>query len=176
MTTPLHVTVDFAGERQVSRMLLAPVAGADNLERSWNLILDKFDDWIADQFDTRGDTFGTPWDPLADSTIEAKTQAGYSDPEQPLVATGALFLSLQGGPGGIRRVDGDSAELGTHNPDLGWHHGRARSGSNPVPRRPVFELDEARRRWVVEILRAGVFRDTHGLVRDRRGRFAGIGL
>lgn len=176
MVGPPRITVDFTGERQVSRMLLAPAEASRDLRRSWDVILDQFEDWTGEQFDTRGATFDTPWEPLADSTIDQKARAGYADPEQPLVATGALFLSLQGGPGGYRHVDGNSAEWGTTNPNLGWHHGRVRSSSNPVPRRPVFELDEAKRRWVVDVLHRGVFRDAGGLVRDRRGRFAGLGL
>lgn len=176
MVTPPRITVDFTGERQVSRMLLGPAERSHDFRRSWDTILDQFEDWIGDQFDTRGDTFGTPWEPLADSTIAQKSRAGYSDPAQPLVATGALALSLQGGPGGFRHVDGESAEFGTHDPNLGWHHGRTRSATNPVPRRPVFELDEERRRWIIDVLARGVFRDPTGFVRDPRGRFAALGL
>lgn len=176
MVTPPRVTVTFDGERQVSRMLLAPADASRNLGRSWDTILDQFEDWIGEQFESDGRTFGTPWQPLKPATVAAKRKAGYSDPGQALVATGALALSLQGGPGGFRRVDGDSAEFGSHERTLPFHQGRHRSATNPVPRRPVFELDEAKRRWVLDVLRRGVFRDGGGYVRDRGGRFAALGL
>jgi hypothetical protein len=176
VVAPPRITVTFSGERQVSRMLLAPAKASEDLRRPLNTVLDQFEEWIGDQFETEGRTFGTPWAPLRDATVEAKGKAGYSDPGQALVATGALLLSLQGGPGGFRDVDSDSAEFGSHEDTLAYHHGRQRSATNPVPRRPVFELDEAKRRWVMDVLHRGVFRDAGGYVRDRGGRFAAFGL
>jgi hypothetical protein len=157
MGPPVKIEVDVLGDVVLSRRLLRVAENAADLSDAFDTILDTFEEWTGEQFDSRGGTFGTPWDPLADSTIESKTRAGYADPEQPLVATGALALSLQGGPGGVHEVGPEGATWGTRNPNAMWHHGRDRSGTNPVPRRPIFELDEIRRRWIMGVLHRSVF-------------------
>jgi hypothetical protein len=153
----VKIAVDVLGDVVISRRLMRWGDNAADLSDAFDTIMDAFEDWTGEQFESRGGTFGTPWDPLADSTIASKERAGYSDPEQPLVATGALALSLQGGPGGVRDVGPEEAEWGTRDPNAMWHHGRARSGSNPVPRRAIFEPDEVRRRWIMAQLHRAVF-------------------
>lgn len=158
----VRISVEVLGDVVISRRLLRWADNAEDLSGAFDTILDAFEDWTGEQFDSRGGAFGTPWEPLADSTIRSKERAGYADPEQPLVATGALALSLQGGPGGVHTVGPEEAEWGTRNPNAMWHHGRARSGSNPVPRRPIFEPDEAKRRWMMSVLHRAVFESGGG--------------
>lgn len=153
----MRIRVDVLGDVVLNREFLRVGANASDLSGSFDVILDQFEEWTADQFESRGDEFGAPWEPLTVGTIAEKARAGAADPAQPLVRTGALALSFLGGPGGVREVGPDEAEWGTRNPNAMWHHGRVRSADNPVPRRPLFELDEARRRWVFGVLQRGVF-------------------
>jgi len=158
----VRVDVDVLGETVLSRRFLRVADNATDFTEPFGTILDEFETWTGEQFESRGQAFGTPWDALADSTIAAKERAGYADPEQPLVATGALALSFQGGPGAVRHIGRDEAEWGTRNPNAMWHQGRARSGSNRVPRRPLFEPDELKRRWMMGVLHRHLF-ETGGL-------------
>lgn len=154
----LAVRVDVLGDTVLHRRFLRIGENASDLSTSFESILDTFEEWTGEQFESEGAEFGTPWEPLADSTIRQKARMGAADPAQPLVMTGALVGSLQGGPGGVRDVGPDQAEWGTHDENAMWHHGRRRSGGNSTPRRPIFELDEARRRWVMRVLHEGTFR------------------
>lgn len=153
----MKVRVDVLGDVVLSREFLRVGENARDLSEPFGEILDAFEDWTGEQFDSDGGFFGTPWEPLAESTIARKRREGAADPTQALVHTGALALSLQGGPRGVHEVGPSEAAWGTRDPNAMWHHGRARSADNPVPRRPIFELDEARRRWVMGVLQRGVF-------------------
>lgn len=149
----MKLEVSVLGDTVISRRLIRWGDNAADLSDAFDTIMDEFEVWWDEQFQTRGATFGTGWDPLAASTVASKTRAGYADPEQPLVATGAL----RGSGGSIRRSGAEEAEWGTDDPNAMWHHGRHRSGSNRVPRRPLFEPDELKRRWMMDVLHRSVF-------------------
>lgn len=158
----VRLTVEVLGDRVIDRRLLRVAHNASDLSDAFDEILDAFETWTGRQFETQGGEFGTRWDPLTDDTVAQKEREGVAEPAQALIRTGALFLSLQGGPGGIRDVGREEAVWGTRNPDAMWHHGRRRSSENPVPRRPIFEPDEIRRRWMMDVLQRAVF-DTRSL-------------
>lgn len=145
---------------------------AMDLSRSWDLILDDLERDVAKQFATDGRVFGTPWQPLAASTVASKRRKGVADPTKILVETGAMRASFAGGPDHVRRVNGSSAQWGSTDPKVGFHHGRRRGGD--LPRRPIVELDEGRRRAIVRVLQEGLFRDTGGYVRSPGGQFASL--
>lgn len=155
--SPFAVHVDVLGDTVIARQFLRIGEHASDLSPAFEVILQAFEDWTGEQFATEGRFFGTPWDPLEPDTIAAKAREGAAEPEQPLVLTGALALSLQGGPGGVHEVGPGEAAWGTRDADAMWHHGRERSSSNPVPRRPIFEPDEAKRRWMMSVLQRRVF-------------------
>lgn len=153
----LSISVDVLGDRVISRRFVRIGRNAADFTEAWDTILDAFEDWTGEQFASDGSFFGTPWEPLTEGTIAQKERERAADPAQALVRSGALALSFLGGPGHVRHVDAGEAEWGSHNPDAMWHHGRQRSASNPVPRRPIFEPDEPRRRWVMNTLQRHVF-------------------
>lgn len=155
--TGVRMYVEAFGDVVISRRFLRVGDHASDFSPAFESILDQFEDWTGEQFSSRGAEFGTPWDELTDATIARKSELGAADPEQPLVLTGALALSLQGGPGGVNEVGPEEASWGTRNEDAMWHQGRRRSATNPVPRRPIFEPDEAKRRWITSVLHRGVF-------------------
>ena len=153
----MKVRVEVLGDVVLSRQFLRVGENAADLSGPFGQIVDHYEDETGRQFETEGRAMGTPWDQLTPGTVASKARAGYTDPTQALVATGALALSLQGGPGGVREVGPSEAAWGTKNEDAMWHHGRSRSPSNPVPRRPIFEPNEALRRWTAKVLQEGVF-------------------
>lgn len=121
-----------------------------DLSGAWDAIGDTLVDMIAEQFDSQGAEFGTPWDALQDETVEAKQRAGYSQPTKALVASGAMAGSAE------VHVSDDGLEL-TMDPKVAYHHGEKRSASNPVPRRPVFEITPAVEAYVMTVLQREVF-------------------
>lgn len=123
---------------------------ASDLDGAWDAIGDTLEGMIAEQFDSQGAEFGTPWEALKDDTIAAKQRAGYSDPTRALVATGAMAGSVE-----VHATDG-GLEL-TMDPKVAFHHGEKRSASNPVPRRPVFEITAAVEAYVMNTLQHEVF-------------------
>lgn len=167
-----RVTVEVLGDVPIARRLMRVGDNASDLSRSWNLILDDLERDTQKQFATDGRTFGTPWAPLAASTVESKRRKGVANPTKILVETGAMRASFSGGPDHVRRVDGSSAEWGSSDPKVMFHHGRQRGGN--LPRRPIVELDEARRRAIMRVLQEGIFRDAGGYVRSPGGQFASV--
>lgn len=153
----MRLTVDVFGDRAIDRRFMRIGHNAADLSGAFDEILDAIETWVGRQFETQGAEFGARWDPLTDETIAQKEREGAADPAQALVRTGALFLSLQGGPGGIRDVGREEAAMGSREETMRYHHGRRRSSSNPVPRRTIFEPDEIRRRWMLDVLQRAVF-------------------
>lgn len=167
--------VDVLGRPQVQRMLMRPADNSRDFSRSWAVILDEFERLVGEQFDTEGSTFGTPWEGLADSTVAKRGSA------HPILdVDGGLRASFtRGGEGHVRRVTGSSAEWGSdlETPTGGWTLGRIHQEGAPmagIPARPIFKLDEQRKRRVVGVLMDGLFRDSHGFVRAPSGRFAAL--
>jgi hypothetical protein len=153
----VKLTVEVLGDRVIERRFMRTAHNAADLSEAFEEILDAIETWIGRQFDTQGAEFGSRWEPLTDETIAQKAREGAAEPAQALIRTGALFMSLQGGPGGIRDVGREDAALGTREDTARYHHGRQRSASNPVPRRAIFEPDEIRRRWMLDVLQRAVF-------------------
>lgn len=149
-------SVTVLGDKVIARRLLRVGRNGADLTDAWDAIMDQFEDWTIRQFDSRGAFFGTPWEPLEDDTIAAKRRHGAADPDWPLVDYGDLALSFLGGPDHIREAGPSDASWGSKDENAGWHHGRVRSEDNPVPRRPIFELDETKRRWVMQVLQRHV--------------------
>lgn len=152
------IELQVLGDVVLSRRFVRISVNSSDYSDPFGTILDAFEDWTGQQFESKGREFGTEWDELADSTVEEKARdPRVADPTQPLVRSGALALSFQGGPGHIRDISAEEAAWGSRNENVMWHHGRKRSSSNPVPRRPIFEPQEARRRWMMVVLQRHTF-------------------
>jgi phage gpG-like protein len=122
-------------------------------------VADDFRAMIAEQFSTEGRAGGTPWAPLAPSTLKRRRGAGSTI----LNSSGALLASLAdaGAAGHVESGDGLSLELGTSLPyakffqtGTGWGYGVADPGPGPhygrgMPMRPILVLTSNRRnQWV----------------------------
>lgn len=69
------------------------------------------------------------WEPLAAATREQKTRLGYAPPDNPLLRTGEMRLSLRW------TVAGRAAVIGSDDPVARWQE-FGTSGRNPIPPRP----------------------------------------
>ena len=102
------------------------------------------------QFVTRGVQLGSPWKPLAPSTIRQKRALGY--PLQPLVRTGAMkreFLY----PAIMRSGKGSEARYGTDDVIAAYqHHGTVRFGKAHIPSRKIIRVTPRVRKDVKRIL------------------------
>jgi phage gpG-like protein len=145
----VRVSIEVLGDKVVERELLRFGARATDLSPAFDTILDQFEEWETHQFETEGAFLGTPWEPLAPSTITRKTALGQ--PLDILVATGELRASLTGrGRDAVRESRHDEATFGTRVPYAMYHH--SREPRSRLPRRPLIAVDEVRRRWIIRVL------------------------
>lgn len=123
-------------------------------------IADDFREMIAAQFASEGRAGGTPWAPLAPSTLRRR---GSASPI--LFDSGALFRSLHdaGAPGHVEEIEDQALVLGSrlpyalfHQTGAGWGLGqdqspRSRRGRG-LPRRPIVVLSPDRQNIWTEIV------------------------
>lgn len=85
-------------------------------------IINDLQDQAEAQFASLGVAAGTPWEPLASSTVANKVRSGYPAPGWPLVATGELRESAAGhGPYGYGETADMSATFGLNMDRDGWN-------------------------------------------------------
>jgi phage gpG-like protein len=155
---------------------------ADNSE-ALAAVADDLRQMIAEQFATEGAAGGTPWAPLAPSTVRRTRGARGGI----LYATGALLGSLTdpGAPGHVEQLDEQSLLFGSELPYAIYHQtgtgiefgqatiaGPSQSSARPrgrkgrkaagpgrgraLPMRPLIVVTDARAASWAEILRAGI--------------------
>ena len=122
---------------------------ADNSE-ALAAVADDLRRMIAEQFATEGAAAGTPWAPLAPSTLRKsrRTRSGI------LNLTGALLGSLTdpGAPGHVEQIDSGQLLFGSGLPYAGFHQ----TGTRRMPARPIIVLaGDATARWL-EIVRNSI--------------------
>lgn len=114
------------------------------------VVADDLREMIAEQFATEGAAGGTPWAPLAASTLKKKreTRRGI------LNVTGALLASLTeaGSPGHVEKVDGRQLLLGSALPYATFHQ----TGTRRMPARPIIALSGDRAEGRLAILGGAV--------------------
>jgi hypothetical protein len=145
----LTFSMDLFGDTVISRKLMRVGANSEDYSPAFREIADVWENWTGEQFHTRGSFMGTPWAPLRPATIAHKRRVGAADPTQPLVTTGWLADSLFGsGADGIRDFGPHEMAWGTQVPYGRWQHRT----------RPIFRLDEMRRRATMRMLHEHTFR------------------
>lgn len=138
-------------------------------------VADDLREMIAAQFATEGAAGGTPWAPLADSTLRKSrnARAGILD------VTGALLGSLTdaGAPGNVQEVDGQQLIFGSSLPYATFHQTgtglglgqsqlsgiarKSRKGTGPgrgraLPMRPLIVMSDERTASWVDLVRARI--------------------
>jgi phage gpG-like protein len=113
-------------------------------------VADDLRQMIAEQFATEGAAGGTPWAPLATSTLRKSRRARSGI----LNLTGALLGSLTdpGAPGHVEQTDSGQLLFGSTLPYAGFHQ----TGTRRMPARPIIVLSgDATARWL-EIVRNSI--------------------
>lgn len=127
------------------------------VDPAWREVGSHISKQIKNQFRTRGATFGTPWKPLAPSTVLEKKRKGY--PRQPLVRTGKMKRLVTGRPLEVERYAGQVATFGTKSKiALFQHGGTKRNGKRHIPARPIMKMTPKLRREIRDILKKHVLR------------------
>lgn len=109
--------------------------------------------WIARdnrrQFATKGSFQGTPWKPLAASTLRQKLRSGGR--RQMLRRSDELFRSFTGRPMGIEDIQQHEAHFGSPLMKAIWHqNGTHRNGKQHIPARPIQKLNNGTRQDIIE--------------------------
>lgn len=107
---------------------------------------------IRRQFTTKGAHFGTPWKPLAKSTLKQKMRLGF--PRAPLVRTGAMKAGVTKQPLDIEWYTNTTGTFGTDSMKARWQHfGTHRHGKRHIPPRPILKLTPDLKKDIVDQLR-----------------------
>jgi phage gpG-like protein len=109
------------------------------------------------QFATKGAFQGTPWKPLAASTLRQKLRSGAK--RQMLRRSDALFKSFTGRPMGIEDIRGHEAHFGSPLMTAIWQqNGTYMNGKRHIPPRPIQKLHPDTRKEIVDMVRKHVLR------------------
>lgn len=109
------------------------------------------------QFATKGAFQGTPWKPLAKSTLRQKLRAGGR--RQMLRRTDALFKSFTGRPMGIEIYGPHEAHYGSPLQTAVWQQfGTHRNGKRHIPPRPIQKLNPVTKKEIVKMVVTHVMR------------------
>jgi phage gpG-like protein len=147
----MRVHVEVLGDVVLSRTFLRVGENATDLRPALAAIFRDWEDRVDKQFSSEGSAMGTPWEPLADSTLAQKAAGGY--PPDILIRTGALRASFKGGSDHVSDIRRDGGEWGTTDPKALFHQ----HGTSRMPARPVFKLDEPARREAMRTLQRHIF-------------------
>lgn len=147
----MSVEVRVSGGDRLRRELRAREARLNTPDPAWREVGRYMAREVRKQFATKGAHFGTPWKPLAPSTIAAKRRGGW--PRQPLVRTGQLKRDFTSSPLDIERYEGSSAVFGASSDVAGWQQrGTKRNGRQHIPARIILKLTPQMRQDVKDIL------------------------
>lgn len=146
----MRLDLEAFGDVQFSREILRVGANAGNMRPAFDKVHDSIRGVEKKQFGSQGAAYSGGWAPLAASTVRYKAARGL-DPRI-LHATGRLRRSFttKGDPDHVYRASADEMFVGSRVPYAKFHQ----LGTQRMPRRRPFQLDEAARRDVVKILQA----------------------
>lgn len=151
--TSLKIEFNMDGLEEVRAKLQGMRRRSQNLIPAWQA----FAVWWArenrEHWRGRGARWGTPWKPLAASTLAEKARLGY--PLAPLVRTGALRRDLSMRPLGIESYSQQSMAAGTRIHYAHWHQeGTRKMPARKIVNAPQVDAENAAgsvvRNWIVD--------------------------
>lgn len=147
-----------AGEmKDIARRIRRLDKNALSLETVWRRAGSRIARDNRRQFATKGAFQGTPWKPLAASTLRSKMRAGGR--RGMLRKTDALFKSFTGRPMGIELYGPREAHFGSPLMTAIWQqNGTHRNGKRHIPPRPIQKLNAATRKEIVDMVVKHVLR------------------
>jgi len=162
MAAPFVLSLDIAGDQQLSRGLSRFADDVKDLREPFREIVKDFHEVEKKQFESEGGYGSGGWDALSSSTLKQKERAGF--PSTIMVRTGELKDSLTGSnPGAIEEVKPLYLKVGTTVHYALYHQ----KGRGRPPRRPLIDLTEAdKTRWMKFVHKY--------LVRKMKQDFAGL--
>lgn len=154
----MSVDIVITGNRGAAKRKLREIkVRAEYPDRAWQAVGRYLAREVDKQFLTRGGNFGTPWKPLATSTIIQKRRQGYMG--QPLVRTGAMkrgFLY----PAIVKDARGSTASFGSDSDIASYqHHGTKMNGRQHIPARKIMKVTPKMRHDVRDILSNYITKD-----------------
>lgn len=146
------VVIVHDGTKDLKRRLRGIERRIQNPERAWKSVGAYVSKSVRQQWTTRGGRMGTPWAPLAPSTVADKKRNGW--PRTPLVRTGDMRRGFTGRPMDIERITGQTAVFGSSSKVAGWQHrGTTRHGRPHIPARPILKLTPDMRKDIADIMK-----------------------
>ena len=147
----MGVEITVGDTRAAKRKFMAMKRRVQTPDRAWKRVGIYMSRELNKQFSTRGANFGTPWRPLAASTLIEKRRLGFTP--APLVRTGRLKRGFTQRPMDIYETRGMVARFGSSNPIAGYqHHGTKRFGRQHIPARPILRQTFRMRKDIRDIL------------------------
>lgn len=150
-----RVRIEVLGDRVIEGNFDKHRARAENPMPAFALLATRFLEVEKLQFESQGAEGGSPWAPLAESTLAEKARLGLD--MRTLFRTHALFDSLTNAsaPGHVRRITPEVLELGTAvASDGGYPYAEAHQHGRGVPvRKPVDLNDLERGSWAKTVHR-----------------------
>lgn len=144
----MRLELEAFGDVQFSREILRVGANARNMRPAFDEIHDIVRGAEKQQFSTQGAAFSGGWKPLAPSTVAEKAAKGLD--RRILHRTLRLRTSLttKHGRDHVYRATADEMFVGTRVSYARWHQ----LGTERMPQRRPFELNDAVRREIVRVL------------------------
>lgn len=153
----VSISVGAAEMRQVARDLKRLDKATLDLSTVWRRAGSRIARDNRRQYATKGAYQGTPWKPLAASTLKSKLRSGA--PRGMLKRSGALFRSYTGRPMGIEIINRHDAHFGSPLQVARWQEeGTFMHGKRHIPPRPIQKLHPATRREIIQMVTRHVLR------------------
>lgn len=147
----MAVEVTLGDTRSAKRKLEGMKRRTQVPDRAWKKVGIYMSREMHKQFSTRGANFGTPWRPLAESTLREKRRLGFTP--APLVRTGRLKRGFTQRPMDIFETRGKIAKFGSSYPIAAYQHfGTRRFGRQHIPARPILKVTFKMRKDVRDII------------------------
>lgn len=147
----MGVQVVFQGGDKFKREIKRRQKRVKNPEIAWKRAGRHIAKEIRKQFTSRGANFGTPWKPLAPSTIRDKKRNGY--PLAPLIRTGEMRREFTGPQMDIEHYEGRIATFGSRSMKAEWQQfGTYRNGKRHIPPRVILKATPKLRREIRDIM------------------------
>jgi phage gpG-like protein len=151
------LTVAAAEMREVARDIRRLDKNSLNMATVWRRAGSRIARDNRRQFATRGAFQGTPWKPLAASTLRQKLRGGGR--RQMLRKTDALFRSFTGRPMDIEQIFAKEAHFGSSLQTAVWQqNGTFMNGKRHIPPRPILKLNDDTRREIIKMVVKQVMR------------------
>jgi len=151
------LTVAAAEMKKVARDIRKLDKNALNLTTVWRRAGSRIARDNRRQFATKGAFQGTPWKPLAKSTLKQKLAKGYK--RQMLRRTDELFRSYTGRPMGVEIINPRDAHFGSGLMKAIWQEqGTFMNGKRHIPPRPIQKLNAATKKEIIDMVVKHVMR------------------